>query len=264
MGHDEDDVVRRIESLDLGLFDPISSQSSPGDKQAWLAVQRSIRQAAAGYVYLEIGSHLGGSIQQHLVDPACRRIVSIDKRPPSQPDDRGEVFFYEGNSTERMLENLRRVAPEGLGKVVCYDADASALGRDEVPEPPQFCFIDGEHTKAAVLSDFEFCLKVCDPDAAICFHDATIIFPAIESILESLRARQVPFAALKLTGDTFGVFLRNCRVGGDPYVSRHSEDGPGWLRKRRAVTRLKRIVPTWLTPIARRVSHRVLGIPQKL
>ncbi len=85
------DIAVRIESLDVSLFDAVPSQSTIGDRQAWLAVQRSLRQQSE-YVYLEIGSHLGGSIQQHLVDPRCRKIVSIDRRPLSQPDDRGQAL----------------------------------------------------------------------------------------------------------------------------------------------------------------------------
>src|SRR4051794_16482548 len=93
----------RLERLDLSLFEAIPSESYPGDRRSWLALQHAVRRAPAGYTYLEIGSHLGGSLQQHLVDPRCRRIFSIDKRPLVQPDDRGVVWHYDGNSTARML-----------------------------------------------------------------------------------------------------------------------------------------------------------------
>src|SRR5262249_19322246 len=144
------------------------------------------RRTGRGYTYLEIGSHLGGSLQQHLVDPLCRTIISIDKRPPSQPDDRGMRFAYEGNSTERMRDHLRAVAPDQLGKLVCFEADARDLDPCQIPERPQLCFIDGEHTRSAVRSDFAFCLRVCDPDGAIYFHDASIIFPALADVVSSL------------------------------------------------------------------------------
>lgn len=241
-------IADRIESLDLSLFDSIETQSSDGDRLAWLAVQRAMRQPS-GYVYLEIGSHLGGSLQQHLADPLCRGIVSIDKRPLSQPDDRGKVYHYEGNSTARMLDNLRRIAPEQLGKVTCFDADASEIDPQKIELPPTFCFIDGEHTEPAVLSDFEFCLKVCADDAAICFHDDKIIHPALGSILSSLRTRGIPFTARKLTGVTFGIFLRKCPVAHDPYVLSHSTDAALWLR----LQRLRQCVPGWLRPLARRL-----------
>src|SRR5205085_5360127 len=136
-------VEQQIESLDLRLFDHVESQSSPGDRRAWLGVQRAMRREGP-YVYLEIGSHLGGSIQQHLVDPRCVAIVSIDKRPPVQPDDRGADVAYESNSTARMLENLRRVAPQALSKLTTFDADARDIDPDRLPARANFCFIDGE------------------------------------------------------------------------------------------------------------------------
>ena len=42
-----------------------------------------IRQAMGDrFAYLEIGSHLGGSLQVLIQDERCERIVSIDSRPP--------------------------------------------------------------------------------------------------------------------------------------------------------------------------------------
>jgi hypothetical protein len=243
----------RIESLDTSLFDLISTQSSDGDRRAWLAVQRAIRRSS-GYAYLEIGSHLGGSIQQHVVDPLCRQIVSIDKRPLIQPDDRGQDFHYEGNSTQRMLDNLKRVSTEGTSKIICFDADASQIDRTQIPAPPDFCFIDGEHTYSAVLSDFDFCLKVCAPDAAICFHDDIVTHRALSEILGNLRRMAIPFTARKLTGVTFGIFLRDCRATNDPYILSHSKDADAWLRYKK----LKDWVPGWLQPAARGAA-KLLG-----
>lgn len=76
------EVDSRIDRLDLSLFDAVETQSCDGDQLAWLAIQRSLR-SVGGYTYLEIGSHLGGSLQQHVVDPKCNWIVSIDRRPVS-------------------------------------------------------------------------------------------------------------------------------------------------------------------------------------
>ena len=78
-----------IKTLDLGLFEKISSQSSDDDKQSLLACQLATRELAGAYHYLEIGSYLGGSIQPHLLDRHCAKIYSIDKRPLNQPDERG-------------------------------------------------------------------------------------------------------------------------------------------------------------------------------
>jgi len=236
----------RIDALDDSLFDAIETQSSAGDRRAWLAVQRAMRRPA-GYVYLEIGSHLGGSLQQHLRDPQCRAAVSIDKRSASQPDDRGEVFHYEGNSTARMLANLRRVAGADLDKLACIDGETRDVAPARMPSAPDICFIDGEHTVSAATADFAFCLLVCRPAAAICFHDDWIVADAIRGALADLRRQQVPFTARKLAGSTFGVFLRDCPAAHDAYLRRHSRDGDRWLQR-------QRLLATLPTRVRRRVT----------
>jgi hypothetical protein len=246
-----DDFMRRLEALDLSLFGGVPTQSSDADRRSWLAVQRSVRNPS-GYTYLEIGSHLGGSLQQHLIDPWCRQIISIDKRPASQPDDRGKSFHYPDNSTARMLDNLRRVAPDQLSKVICYDADTKDVDPRTIPGPPDFCFIDGEHTHTAVLSDLEFCLSVCARNAAICFHDDYIIYNTLESALMMLRRRDIPFTALKLDGATFGIFLRDCVATNDRYLRGSSQDAVRWIRGRR----LRALLPGWLRSALRPVVRR--------
>ncbi|MGQ0543104.1 MAG: hypothetical protein ACT4O9_14870 [Blastocatellia bacterium] len=58
------DFEQFITSLDLRLFEKITSQSTDNDKQSLLAVQNSVRELRVGeYRYLKIGSYLGGSIQ---------------------------------------------------------------------------------------------------------------------------------------------------------------------------------------------------------
>jgi predicted O-methyltransferase YrrM len=249
---------RRIEELDLSLFRAISSESSDGDKTSWLALQRALRRSRSPYHYLEIGSHLGGSIQQHLVDPKCDRIYSIDKRPAAQPDDRGMTFFYEGNSTERMLQNLRSISADAVPKVVCFDADARDIDPASIDVPPQFCFIDGEHTKEAVLKDFEFCLQVCDPDAIIAFHDDFIIFPALAEMVKRLDRQAIPFRAAKLKGVTFAIFLRQCPLGPESLPAGLAVEGRRWLRYRRLGAFAKRWLPSGLVPFVRRLGNWII------
>ena len=74
-------------------FNKIESQSTKGDKRALLAIQRTTRNRFSTYTYLDIGSHLGGPIQPHLLDPRCETIYSIDTRPESHPDDRVEGYY---------------------------------------------------------------------------------------------------------------------------------------------------------------------------
>ena len=104
------EFIEKMDRLDVSLFDAIPSQSSPDDKKSLLLLQRYIRDEG-NFTYLEIGSHLGGTIQSYDVDPQCRLIYSIDKRTLLQPDERKLVFEYKNNSTKRMLEGLRQAYP---------------------------------------------------------------------------------------------------------------------------------------------------------
>ncbi|HUP77441.1 MAG TPA: class I SAM-dependent methyltransferase [Pirellula sp.] len=246
------DFESRLNELDLDLFKCIHSESKPGDKRSWLAMQRAVRRANDAYVYLEIGSHLGGSIQPYLLDGKCRRIYSIDKRPVEPPDDRGLQLRYEGNSTARMIENLRAIDAVQVAKIVCFDLDARDIDRKQVPEAPDLCFIDGEHTTAAVLSDFEFCLRVCAPNAVIAFHDDRIIAPAIVKILQNLRSTETSFAAYKLQGSTFAIAL-----GASAKLSRHLPDdmvtdGCRAIRRMQMRRFLKAFVPASIRAIGRK------------
>lgn len=237
-----EDFSERLSRLDTSLFRIAPTQSTEGDRRAWLAVQRSIR--ANGYSYLEIGSYLGGSIQQHLADPLCRHIISIDKRPLSPPDERDEIIQYHA-STKQMMDYLRKVDPTAVSKITTFESDACSLDITQIPERPKLCFIDGEHTNEAVISDFEFCLRVCDADAAICFHDGRIIHPGLVKILRSLAERNIPFTARRLEGDTLGVFLRHCPSASDQHILQNSSDPAAFFRTMKLRSFAKRIVPRW-------------------
>ncbi len=145
-----------------------------------------------------------------------------------------------------MLDNLRRVSPDQLDKITSFDADARDIDYGGLPGA-DFCFIDGEHTYSAVLSDFAFCLRVCAPNAAICFHDDDVIARAIRAIVSDLGRKGIPFTARKLPGSTFGIFLRDCTAIRDPYLSAHSQSIRGWLFRER----VRSWLPTPLLPVAR-------------
>lgn len=194
-----------INNLDLKLFEKISSQSNDHDKQSLLACQLAARELTEGYNYLEIGSYLGGSIQPHLLDEKCRKIYSIDKRPPVQPDERGVEYQYLNNSTARMLENLKLVAPAQIDKVTAIDGDTRQLEPSEIRDKITLCYIDGEHTDAAVLSDFKFCLSVLSENGAILFDDANIIYNGIADCLQHLKDKSVNFRAFSLPDKIFAV-----------------------------------------------------------
>ncbi len=173
---------------------------------------------APGYCYLEIGSHLGGSIQPHLLDDECARIYSLDLRCAWQPDARGPDFDYPDNSTARMLDHLRRVSPAGVSKLVCVDGDSRQIAPEVVRHPPQLCFVDGEHTDAAVVADFEFVSRVLARDGAILFHDAPVIYNGLAEIVERLRREGRPFHAYHLPDVLFVIEINDFPLHASPHV----------------------------------------------
>lgn len=192
-----------IAARSLDLFQAIPSQMTDSDKRSLLAVQKALRRTVPAYHYLEIGSHLGGSIQPHLLDPRCLSIVSIDPRPVAVKDDRGYDILYEENSTARMIELLRAVSPGGVARVRTFDLDSSAVPVEAIRPRPHLCFIDGEHSEQAVLTDFAFCRSIVAPDGVIAFHDADHVFTGLDQIITTLRESSVPFHAYVLPSAVF-------------------------------------------------------------
>jgi methyltransferase family protein len=247
------DFDSRIEGLDLSLFAAIDSQSDDGDRRSWLALQRAVRGWNESYAYLEIGSYRGGSLQPYLLDPRCRKILSIDNRPLEPPDDRGEDIRYEDNSTAGMLANLRALDPEQVAKVACFESDAREIDPAGLPDRPDLCFIDGEHTQSAVLSDFDFCLRACSPRAVLYFHDDWLIFPALAEILRRLEVRGLPFTAFKLRGTTFAIALGTRTVPEDDFLRQVAVSGRRFLLGLRWRRFLKRVLPAPVQSLARRL-----------
>ncbi|MFT5366206.1 MAG: Flp pilus assembly protein TadD [Candidatus Latescibacterota bacterium] len=213
------DFEARLDTLDISLFDAILSGTSEQDRQALLELQRVMREAFGQYVYLEIGSHLGGSIQPHLIDPRCTKIYSIDKRPAEQPDERGMSFPYPNNSTQKMLKLLENISAADMHKIVTIDADASEIDLAEIDVAPEFCFIDGEHTNRAVIADFEFCSKICAPNALIVFHDVNIVGEGVKTILRSLQERGIKHSAVHVGGVVFAIGLGDVELSNPEKVA---------------------------------------------
>jgi hypothetical protein len=241
--NDSATIDQRIAALDPGLFAAIYSQSSEADKQSLLAAQHAVRTAFGDFSYLEIGSHLGGSLQPYVADPRCRRIYSIDKRPEAVPDNRGIAIPYPENSTARMLENLGPLAPGSLDRIVCFDADAQRVPAAAISEAPHLCFIDGEHTDTAVWNDFQFCLQVARPDAVITFHDAALVALGLHRIERDLATRGIRFEGLKLQGEVYAIGLGRTAALQNPVLRGRASSGATFLRKRRGVALIKRIIP---------------------
>ena len=211
----------KINKLDLSVFAKIPSHTGIRDRRSLLGVQRATAQSHKEYIYLEIGSHLGGSIQPHLVDDRCKKIYSIDARPASQADDSlpGRVVNYPDNSTDRMLIMLRGIGYGDISKIECFDSAASKVDPRMIKRRPQIAFIDGEHTRAAVFSDFQFCSKVLSEDGIILFHDLNILYKAIMDICKLIDKQPRFHMPLKLEGDVFAIIFDPNIVHSDPYLT---------------------------------------------
>lgn len=240
----------RIERMDLGLFASIASQSSKLDRLSWLAVQRAVR-SDRSYVYVEIGSYKGGSLQQHFLDPRCRRIISIDKRGLVYPDNRGSAT-YKSNSEAEMVAMLTRLDPGQSAKLQCLDAGVEELNPTDIEPKADLCFIDGEHTDTAVLRDFEFCRRISGPNAIILFHDDHITPVALMHVVEALDQEGVVFSPQKLGGSTFGIFLGNAKTEAEPFIAAIARNGRLWLWQQR----IKAITPEWILRARRVVLKR--------
>jgi hypothetical protein len=228
---------QQIDSLNVAIFEAIPSQTSTADKRSLLAIHRTTGQKHKEFSYLEIGSHLGGSIQPYLLDDRCIKVYSIDPRPREQPDDRspGCVAHYDGNSSERMIFLLKSIGDGDIDKIECIESDASEVDPARILNAPEILLIDGEHTKRAVLSDFRFCAKVASQSGTIAFHDFFIIYPAIVDIFEQLDRERRSYVPLKLEDNVFAIFFDQDKIRMDPYLeSLHKKNRdflPNFLRK---------------------------------
>jgi hypothetical protein len=192
-----------LRDLDLELFRTIPAGLSDGDKRSLLAVQKGIRSRSASYTYLEIGSHLGGSIQPHLLDPQCGRIYSIDPRPQHVADDRGETITYSRNSPVHMLDLLRTVQADRLDRITVFDSDIHQVPVSVIDPRPDICFIDGEHTDRAARSDYDHCRRLISENGVIVFHDANIVYRALQEIMHELDAVNARYTAYMLPSVIF-------------------------------------------------------------
>jgi hypothetical protein len=250
----------KITSLDVGLFAAVPSQTCPEDRESLLRLQRCARRAGS-YVYLEIGSHLGGTLQPHLVDSRCSSIYSIDKRPLDQPDELLGVWHYPENSTARMLSGLQQAFPEAsVKKIRTFDADARELDPRTFMPKPDFCFIDGEHTDQAVRSDFDFCLQVCNRNGIIGFHDANFVVGGLTRIKRQLTESRILFRGILLPRHVYVILLNDAIERFAEEIREAAQDEPRYMRKARWAllkTRIARRCPGLQK--AWHVSRRLLG-----
>jgi Methyltransferase domain len=206
------ELAERIAALDPTLFDTIASETTRNDRRSLLALHQACADDTEGFAYLEIGSHLGGSLQVLVRDPRCRRIVSIDARPLRQPDERGPEWRYRENSTERMRGQLGALPDADLGKLETIDASTADIDPASIAPPPTLCFVDGEHTDDAVLRDARFCRQVISDDGWLAFHDTGIVYGGLTAFLEELADEGVEHRSYFLPDSIVAVELGEPRL----------------------------------------------------
>jgi hypothetical protein len=187
------ELSERVEALDVDLFSSVDIQASASDARCLLALHAAFAATRKTFTYLEIGSYRGGSLQVLIRDPRCSRLMSIDPRTGETPDETRGAYTYQENTTARMLELLSQVPGADMEKLSTFETTTEAMTPAELPHRPDCCFIDGEHSHAAVLQDVHFCAEALRGAGVIAFHDYGIVQPAIRDFVRE-RWRDISFA----------------------------------------------------------------------
>ncbi len=187
------ELADAIEALDVDLFSFVPIQASAGDARALLALHAAVAATKGTFAYLEIGSYRGGSLQVLVRDPRCTSLMSIDPRTAETPDETRGDYTYDENTTELMLELLSQAPGAELGKLATFESTTAAMSPSALPDRPDCCFVDGEHSHGAVLADARFCAEAIDGSGVIAFHDWGIVQSAIRAFVRE-RWREISFA----------------------------------------------------------------------
>ena len=173
-----------LQRLDDRLFGYVPSETSIQDRRSLLALHNVVRDHYGTFSYLEIGSHLGGSLQVALADPRCTTVTSIDSRPEWVQDEQRDPIPYPENTTERMVRYLGFVPGADLSKLHTVEASTEALSPSEFVA--QLCLVDGEHTVDAAGRDAAFCRAAMRNEGVIAFHDRDLVRRAIDAFVAEL------------------------------------------------------------------------------
>jgi hypothetical protein len=223
------DFEPRLASLDTALFQHVLSQMPEEDQRSLLALQAAVRARHRQFVYLEIGSYQGGSLQPFVVDPCCQKIISIDLRLSKHADARG-LHPYPENTTAKMIESLSAIPGADARKIESIETGTDRIKPEAIQPRPHFCFIDGEHTAATVLRDARFCLSVVEPDGCIAFHDANLIYGALDTFIKELNQSGRAFRPYVLPETIFVIDLGAASYGEmEPVSLRRADNYKAYL-----------------------------------
>jgi hypothetical protein len=155
-----------------------------------------------------------------------------------------------------MLDNLRSIDPDAIGKVQCFEADVRDVDVADIKIRPTIAFIDGEHTRKATNSDFDFCSRVVATDGVVMFHDFWIIYKAVFDALRRLGQRD--YLAFLIEGNVFGIFLDPALVRNDDYLAvkyREHRNYQQWLVAKRTASRFTPSPVKWMYRTMRATLH---------
>lgn len=243
----------------MSLFGQIRGGcASFSDRRSLLALHAAL--AARGeFRYLEVGSYHGASLQSFIADPRCRRIISIDRRDESSPDERFGEGRYPGNTTTEMLQRLATVPGADLSKLTTIEAGTDEVDPAEVTA--DLCLIDAQHTNDAALRDARFCYRAVRGRGVIVFHDRITVDRGIQRFLGELS----PYRAYPLAHDMFVVEMDVPSLLTDPRV-RAQVPHAAWL----AAERLRVVRPALALAPLMRLQRRAfarsaltLGAPRR-
>ena len=170
-----------MKKKEIEKFFPIPSQTSLKDKFVILKINKLMNSKTKNFIYLEIGSYLGGSLTPFLNNENCKLVISIDKRNQILDDERNEKWSYKKISEKLMIKKLKEKKLD-ITKLKSFDGDIS----DYKPKTNyDLVFIDGIHTDKNSFSDFLYALGKINKNSIILFHDSVVIFKAL--ILINMR-----------------------------------------------------------------------------
>lgn len=177
----------------------IPSQLSSGDVKKLQAIQNLIKQTQS-YVYLEIGSYLGGSLYPHLLEKKCTAAWSVDKRSTDPILDERNIDYAYSVTTKHMLDLLTENNVP-VSRLHTVDGTVQSVPPIQV----DLVFIDGEHTNQAAYSDAVSSMRF--QPQIIMFHDDWIVSDAIDQFQQYLRDQQQPADVYKLTDSDITVVV---------------------------------------------------------
>ncbi len=199
----------------------VPSQLGKKDVETLTSIMEFVA-SRGSYTYLEIGSYLGASLQWHLSNPLCERVVSVDKRSTDKILDERQINYAYSVSTEDMIKTLRSNRLP-VDKLVTIDGTV-----DDIVDYRDFdlVFIDAEHTNSAAHYDGIKCISVMKENSVLMFHDDWIVYKGIEKLEEQLIGQSKAFRKFKMpecdiTAIVFGDLI-------DPFQSRFGARSVSW------------------------------------